>query len=59
MNTKHYDTVLAPKYREFYRELDFRTRFFIRFEMMAPGLYRWLQKKVRAAKGRIKWQKPR
>ena len=47
VNTKHYETVLAPKYREFYRELDFRTRFFIRFEVMAPGLYRWLQRRVR------------
>ena len=47
VNTKHYEKVLAPKYREFYRELDVRTRFFIRFEVLAPGLYRWLQRKVR------------
>lgn len=47
VNTKHYDQVLSPAYRGFYRELDLRTRFFIRFEVLAPGLYRWLQRKVR------------
>lgn len=71
VNTKHYDQVMAPKYREFYRELDLRTRFFIRFEILAPGVYRWLQRKARggnlerlaAAKGKRKeiqiWRKHR
>ena len=42
VNLKHYETVLAPEYREFYRELNARTRFFIRLETVAPGLYRGL-----------------
>lgn len=43
VNTRHYETVLDKRYREFYKELTKRTRFFIRFETAAPGLYRWLQ----------------
>ena len=43
VNTKHYDVVLDKKNRKFYRELNLRTRFFIRFETMMPGFYRWLQ----------------
>lgn len=43
VNLKHYDTVLQKKYRKFYRELDARTRFFIRFERLFPGIYRMLQ----------------
>lgn len=43
VNTKHYDVVLDKRNRQFYRELNFRTRFFIRFEHMAPGLYSRLQ----------------
>lgn len=46
VNTKHYDIVLAPTYRNFYKELNRRTRFFIRMENMAPGLYKWLQRMV-------------
>lgn len=44
VNTKQYGEVLAEENREFYRELNLRTRFFIRLETTAPGLYRWLQK---------------
>lgn len=44
VNTKQYREVLARENREFYRELNLRTRFFIRLETTAPGLYRWLQK---------------
>lgn len=44
VNTKHYETVLNEENREFYRELNARTRFFIRFETSAPKLYGWLQK---------------
>ena len=43
VNTKKYDVVLDRKNREFYRELDLRTRFFIRLETVAPGLYRRLR----------------
>lgn len=43
VNTKHYDVVLDKKNRMFYRELNFRTRFFIRFETMMPGVYQWIQ----------------
>lgn len=46
INVKEYKEALAPGYRSFYRELDLRTRFFIRFELMAPGLYRALRKLV-------------
>lgn len=43
VNTKHYDVVLDKKNREFYKELNLRTRFFIRFEAMFPSLHHWLQ----------------
>lgn len=46
VNTRHYDLVLAKEYREFYRELNARTRFFIRLETTAPGLYHWLQRLI-------------
>lgn len=49
VNTKHYDQVMKPEYRRYYRELSFRTRFFIRFEIMAPWLYRLLQRAVRGS----------
>ena len=45
VNTKRYETVLNKENREFYRELNARTRFFIRFETSAPKLYGWLQKR--------------
>lgn len=44
VNTRHYDIVLAKEYREFYRELNARTRFFIRMETKTPWLYHWLQR---------------
>lgn len=44
VNTRQYQVVLSPEYREFYRELTGRTRFFIRLEAYFPGLYRALQK---------------
>lgn len=44
VNMRHYDIVLADEYREFYRELNERTRFFIRMETGAPWLYHWLQR---------------
>lgn len=40
VNTRKYEEVLAKKNRQFYRELNLRTRFFIRFETLVPGLYR-------------------
>lgn len=43
VNTKQYGAVLDRANREFYQELNFRTRFFIRFETWFPGLYKWLQ----------------
>ena len=43
VNTKHYDVVLDKKNRRFYKELNLRTRFFIRFEKMMPWAYQWLQ----------------
>lgn len=47
VNTKHYDQVMKKEFRHFYKELSLRTRFFIRFEIWMPGLYRWLQRRVR------------
>ncbi len=44
VNTRQYNVVLNKKYRRFYRELNPRTRFFIRLETLAPWLYRWLWK---------------
>ena len=43
VNTKHYDVVLDKKNRKFYKELNLRVRFFIRFETMFPWLYRFMQ----------------
>ncbi len=44
VNLKKYPEVLDRKYRRFYRELNLRVRFFIRFEILAPRLYRWALK---------------
>lgn len=49
VNTRKYEKVFDRKYRRFYRELNLRTRFFIRFETMAPGLYAMLQKRFHRA----------
>lgn len=46
VNVKEYRQALSPLYRSFYRELDLRTRFFIRFELAAPRLYAGLRKLV-------------
>ena len=43
VNLKHYDAVFASENRGFYKELNLRTRFFMRFETMAPGLFSWAQ----------------
>lgn len=42
VNTKNYQAVFQMKNREFYRELNLRTRMFIRIEVAAPALYRLL-----------------
>lgn len=42
VNTKQYEVVMSEKYRKYYRELNLRTRFFIRFEVMTPGIYDWV-----------------
>jgi len=44
VNLKKYPEVLDRKYRRFYRELNLRVRFFIRFEIFAPRLYKWALK---------------
>ena len=46
INVKEYREALSQGYRRFYGGCLFVTRFFIRFELMAPGLYRWLRKTV-------------
>lgn len=40
VNTKQYSYIFAREYREFYSDLSFHTRFFIRFEYHLPGIYR-------------------
>lgn len=52
VNTKDYRLVLSAEYREFYRELSLRTRFFIRLEAGAPGLYRLLYRLYHREAGR-------
>lgn len=47
VNTKKYEQMMKPEYRRYYRELSVRTRFFIRFERLAPKVYRLLQRLVR------------
>lgn len=54
VNTKQYDLVQKPEYREFYKELELRVRFFIRFEILAPGIYRWLQRRVRKEENSVR-----
>lgn len=49
VNTRKYEKVFDRKYRRFYRELNLRTRFFIRLETMAPGFYAMLQKRFHRA----------
>lgn len=46
VNTKSYREALLPGYRRFFRELPLRTRAFIWFELLAPGLYRRLRRLV-------------
>ncbi len=43
VNLKHYDVVLAGENREFYRELNRRTRMMIQLEVKAPGFFAWAQ----------------
>ncbi len=50
VNTKDYRLVLSGQYREFYRELNLRTRFFIRLEAGAPALYSLLYRLYHAGK---------
>ncbi|MCI8837045.1 MAG: glycosyltransferase [Hungatella sp.] len=44
VNTRHYEVVLSPRYRRYYKELTKRTRFYIRLEAGLPGVYRLLAK---------------
>lgn len=50
VNTKQYQLVLAKENREFYRELNLRTRFFIRLETALPGVYKTLQRWFHSSK---------
>lgn len=53
LNTKEYRQVLQKGYRRYYKELDFRTRFFLKLDVYCPWLYAGLQKmwyKVRGKK---------
>lgn len=44
VNTRKYDLIFDKKYRRYYRELNFRTVFFIKLQYRFPGFYEWLQK---------------
>ncbi|MDO4266850.1 MAG: glycosyltransferase [Eubacteriales bacterium] len=56
VNTKQYRAVLDRKNREFYRELNLRTRCFIRLETGAPRLYAALYRGFHRSAGRQKKQ---
>lgn len=43
VNRRRFSVILAGENRDLYRELNLRTRFFIRFESRLPGLYKGLQ----------------
>ncbi len=43
VNRRKFSVILARENRDLYRELNLRTRFFIRFESRMPGLYGQLQ----------------
>ena len=48
VNTKKYDVVMDKQYRDFFKELTPRTRFYIRFEVCFPRVYEILAKIARA-----------
>ena len=48
VNTKKYDVVMDKQYRDFFKELTSRTRFYIRFEVYFPSVYEILAKIARA-----------
>lgn len=39
VNTRRFEEILNPAYRKYYKELTFRTRFFIQMECRMPGVY--------------------
>lgn len=43
VNTKHYEEVYKPEYHKFYKELNTRTRFFMKLEYRLPWLHHSLQ----------------
>lgn len=43
LNTKEYRQALQREYRRYYKELDFRTRFFLKLDVYCPWLYSGLQ----------------
>lgn len=50
VNTKKFDEIKKPEYRKYYKELNFRTRFFLKLEMYFPEVFLWLQKLVHREK---------
>lgn len=53
VNTGNFEVVLDKRYRSFYRELNLRTRFFIRFQVMAPGLYAFARERFHRGGERV------
>lgn len=50
VNTRRYPLIFSPKYRKYYKELNFRTVFFIKLQYYFPAIYAGLQKLVKRAK---------
>ncbi|MBQ9886454.1 MAG: glycosyltransferase [Lachnospiraceae bacterium] len=46
VNTKKFDEIKKKEYRRYYKELNLRTRFFLKLEMLFPGVFAWLQRLV-------------
>lgn len=44
VNLRRFEEILDPEYKKYYKELNFRTRFFIQFENRTPGIYHGVRK---------------
>ncbi len=44
VNIKRFDEIKKAEYSRYYKELNARTRFFLKFEMYFPSVFNWLQK---------------
>ena len=44
VNVRDFKNILSKRYKNEYKELDFRERFFIKFEYFLPGVYNLVRK---------------